>query len=160
MNKSEKEHILINEIMFHITKHVDFRKSERSIAKDKFYECISNVAKSDDWNIWLNFHTTQDGEFDLHWDDQPKYRIYDPETKVTTILLFWKVSRNDALNNIRRISVLSAWHGRPVGPSKKNLKKNKFHKFRSSQKPRNQTNRIKVPYFHLIKGMIDTKEAS
>ena len=41
-----------------------------------------------------------------------------------------------------------------------NLKKNKFHKFRSSQKPRNQTNRIKVPYFHLIKGMIDTKEAS
>ena len=57
MNKSEKEHIVINQIMFHITKHVDFRKSERSIAKDKFYECISNVAKSDDWNIWLNFHT-------------------------------------------------------------------------------------------------------
>ena len=160
MNKSEKKHIVINQIMFHVTKHVDYRKSERSISKDKFYECISNVAESDDWNIWLNFHTTEDGEFNLDSENQPKYTVYDPETKITTILFFWKINKNDVSNNIRRISVLSAWNGRPVGPSKKNLKKNKFHKFRSSQKPRNQTTRVKVPYFHLIKGMVDIKEAS
>ena len=86
--------------------------------------------------------------------------VYDPETKLTTILLFWKINRGDALNNTRRISIVTAWNGRPVAPSKKNLKKNRFHKFRSSQKPRNQCNRVKVPYFHLIKGMVDIKEAS
>tara|TARA_X000000368_G_scaffold20488_1_gene16040 strand:- start:1676 stop:2164 length:489 start_codon:yes stop_codon:yes gene_type:complete len=160
MEAIDKKNILKNDILFKITGHSDCRTSERSIPKNKFYECISNVAESDNWNIWLNLHTTEDGEFDLLCDDQPIYRVYDPVTKVTAILLFWKINRTDSLNNIRRISVLSAWNGRPVGPSKKNLKKNKFHKFRSFQKPRNQNYRVKVPYFHLIKGNVDIKEAS
>ena len=160
MKVIDKKNILKNDILFKIAGHSDYRTSERSISCKKFYQYISNVAESDDWNIWLDFHTTEDGEFDLHCDGQPIYRVYDPETKVTTILLFWKINRRDALNNIRRISVLTAWNGRPVGSSKKNLKKNKFHKFRSYQKPRNQRNRIKVPYFHLKKGMVDIKEAS
>lgn len=156
----DKKNVLKNDIIFKITKHSNFRISERGISENQFYEYISNVAESDNWNIWLNFHTTEDGEFDLDFCNEPKYPVYDPETKVTTILLFSKINRVDALNNIRRISVLSAWNGRPAGASKKNLKKNKFHKFRSSQKPRSQINKFKVPYFHLDKGMVNIKEAS
>ena len=96
----------------------------------------------------------EDGDFDLNiGDEQPKYRIYDPKTKITSILFFWRINMHDIAKGIRRISVLTAWNGRPVGPSKKNLKKNKFHKWKTSRKLCNQINKSKMSYFCLLKGV-------
>mgnify|MGYP001170365409 FL=1 len=154
MNGLANENILENQIMFHVVKHTDFRTSERSISRDRFHEYISNVANSDNWNLWLGLHTTEDGDFDLNiGDEQPKYRVYDPKTKITSILFFWRINMHDIAKGIRRISVLTAWNGRPVGPSKKNLKKNKFHKWKTSRKLCNQINKSKMSYFCLLKGV-------
>ena len=60
---------------------------------------------------------------------------------------------HDIAKGIRRISVLTAWNGRPVGPSKKNLKKNKFYKWKTSRKLCNQINKSKMSYFCLLKGV-------
>jgi len=156
MSYTDKNNILVNDILFEATKHANNRKSERKISQHQYIKYLSNLAESDDWNLWLNLHTKEDGAFDLYINNETKYPVYDPKTKLTSILYFPKINEKDSLNNIRRIKIISVWNGRPVGASKKNIKKNNFHNFKTSKKARNQINSLKVPYFHLIKG---TKEA-
>ena len=59
MNITDKNNVLVNDILFEATKHANNRKLERKISQDQYVKYLSNLAESDDWNLWLNLHTQQ-----------------------------------------------------------------------------------------------------
>tara|TARA_Y100001970_G_C13799442_1_gene634298 strand:- start:132 stop:635 length:504 start_codon:yes stop_codon:yes gene_type:complete len=149
------KNIFKDKILFQVSKHANFRMAERDITPSKLDEYISNVNESDDWHIWLGLHTNQEGWFDLYLQNERKYMIYDPKTKITCLMFFHKIKISSTREELRRIKIVTIFHGRPVGQSKQNIKKNKFYKFKvpDSIVYRAQVRDHKIPYYDLRQGI-------
>lgn len=143
--------IKIDGILFQISNHAKRRMSDREISHSKLNEYCQNLIISDDWQIWLNFHTTKDGWFDHLYENKPRYMIYDPSTKMTSFMAFLKINKYDERHNQRRVKIITIFHGRPVSQSKKNIKRNKFY---SLSKPFSaQSKQLRIPYFDIKQGI-------
>ena len=154
MEDSIERIIKLDKILFKVSKHADLRMNQRDISLSKLNAYLSNVIKSDDWYLWLSLHTNEEGWFDLFLGAHRKYMVYDPETQITCLMLFNKICKKDKIDDIRRVRIVTTFHGRPVGQSKKNIKKNKFYRFKTKNnfnKPQN--NQIRLPYFDLRQGI-------
>ena len=154
MEDSIERIIKLDKILFKVSKHADLRMNQRDISLSKLNAYLSNVIKSDDWYLWLSLHTNEEGWFDLFLGDHRRYMVYDPKTQITCLMSFKKICKKDKIDDIRRVKIITIFHGRPVGQSKKNIKKNKFYRFKTkSNFNKAQNNQIRVPYFDLRQGI-------